>query len=212
MSPRTLEHFRALDYPIELVKDREQGGFYATHPDLPGCAAQGETADEAVSNLADAFESWIEARLAEGLPIAEPVSDEPSGRFLVRSTPSVHRSLTRLAKQQGVSLNLLVNNVLSEYIGLAASRDQLTELAQAVTAQLGRFTEAAQEVSNRAYRTLHWPRTQSGRYVTQTWTQLADTGARELGHSVIQSSAQLTESSDAWVSLQAPVSKKELDA
>lgn len=157
MSPQTLEHFRALSYPIELIEDREQGGYYATYPDLLGCAAQGETAEEAVTNLAEAFDSWVEARLAEGLPIAEPLPDEPSGRFLVRTTSWVHRSLTHLAQRQGVSLNLLVNNVLSEYIGGAPYRDQMTDLARALAHQLERFAIPGQgpgpapAISNRAF-------------------------------------------------------------
>jgi len=55
----------------ELEADPEGGGFFASHPELPGCFAPGETADEAVQELDAAREVWSEVRLEDGLPIPE---------------------------------------------------------------------------------------------------------------------------------------------
>ena len=112
-----LKHYLSLNYPIELVRDTEQGGFFANHPDLPGCAAQGETAEEAVANLDGARELWIEARIEDSLPISLPLTEEPSGKILVRMPRGIHAELAKLASRQGVSLNLLINSILAQYVG-----------------------------------------------------------------------------------------------
>ena len=73
MSTRDLSYYMSLRYPIEILESPE-GGYYVTHPDLDGCMAAGSALDEAVANLADARELWIEARLAGGYSVPEPES------------------------------------------------------------------------------------------------------------------------------------------
>jgi predicted RNase H-like HicB family nuclease len=43
-----------------------QNGYGAVFPDAPGCAAMGESADEALRNAAEALAEWIGDELAEG--------------------------------------------------------------------------------------------------------------------------------------------------
>ncbi|MDQ0396016.1 type II toxin-antitoxin system HicB family antitoxin [Labrys monachus] len=54
-----------LDYPIviEPAPEEEGGGYRARVPDLPGCISDGETRQEAVSNIQQAIMAWLaEAR------------------------------------------------------------------------------------------------------------------------------------------------------
>jgi predicted RNase H-like HicB family nuclease len=53
----TLEHA----VRIERLADADGGGYLATVPDLPGCMSDGETPEEALKNIQEAIESWIEA-------------------------------------------------------------------------------------------------------------------------------------------------------
>jgi predicted RNase H-like HicB family nuclease len=46
--------------------------WFAEHPELEGCMSDGEIPEEAIKNLADARESWIEAHIMDGLPIPAP--------------------------------------------------------------------------------------------------------------------------------------------
>lgn len=56
-----------------VVMEREDDGGYSVWvPDLPGCASQGETYDEALANIREAIEGYIVAHKAEGLPLPEP--------------------------------------------------------------------------------------------------------------------------------------------
>ncbi len=50
----------------------DDGGYSVWVPDLPGCASQGDTYEEAVSNIREAIEGYIAAHKAEGLALPEP--------------------------------------------------------------------------------------------------------------------------------------------
>ncbi|HWM95259.1 MAG TPA: type II toxin-antitoxin system HicB family antitoxin [Thermoanaerobaculia bacterium] len=136
MPTKDLRHYLSLSYPIELRQNPEHGGFFAFHPDLEGCMAEGGTAEEAITNLADSRELWLEARLASGAPVPEPLEDEPSGRISLRMAPSLHASLGRLANRRGLSLNLLINTILAEHVGGVSYQAEMGELLEEMRSTL----------------------------------------------------------------------------
>jgi antitoxin HicB len=132
MPTKDLSYYLSLRYPVE-ARESEGGGYFATHPDLDGCMAEGSTLEEAVANLADSRELWIEARLEGGYPVPEPLSEEYSGRVSLRMTPELHGQLVRIAERRAVSLNLLLNSVLAVYAGGAEPLlDTIQELRSTV--------------------------------------------------------------------------------
>ena len=54
---------------IETLPLEDGGGYLATVSDLPGCMSDGETYEEAASNVQDAILSWLEAAREMGRPI-----------------------------------------------------------------------------------------------------------------------------------------------
>jgi predicted RNase H-like HicB family nuclease len=52
-----------------LIYPGEDGYFVAEVPSLPGCISQGKTRDEAITNIRDAIEVYIEALEQDGLPV-----------------------------------------------------------------------------------------------------------------------------------------------
>lgn len=46
---------------IERLAESDGGGYLALVPDLPGCMSDGETPEEALRNVQEAIESWIES-------------------------------------------------------------------------------------------------------------------------------------------------------
>ena len=60
---KTLNEYLALPYRMEIVEDREEGGYVVSYPDLPGCLTCGETIESAVENARDAKRVWLEAAL-----------------------------------------------------------------------------------------------------------------------------------------------------
>jgi antitoxin HicB len=58
---------------IEPLSAEDGGGFLATAPDLPGCTSDGDTAEDALRNVAQAIDEWIEHAASLGWPIPAPV-------------------------------------------------------------------------------------------------------------------------------------------
>jgi predicted RNase H-like HicB family nuclease len=61
-----------LRYEIILYWSEEDQAFIAEVPELPGCAADGETYQEALQNVEIIMQEWIETAEELGRPIPEP--------------------------------------------------------------------------------------------------------------------------------------------
>jgi len=48
-------HLKVYDFKIMLEPDEESGGYVVTCPSLPGCYSQGDTVDEALTNIKEAI-------------------------------------------------------------------------------------------------------------------------------------------------------------
>jgi predicted RNase H-like HicB family nuclease len=59
-------------YELIIYWSDEDSAFIAEVPELPGCAADGETYEDAVANAKVIISEWIETALALGRPIPEP--------------------------------------------------------------------------------------------------------------------------------------------
>ena len=59
-------------YEIILYWSREDEAFIAEVPELPGCAADGRTYQEAVANIEVVIEEWLETAKALGRSIPTP--------------------------------------------------------------------------------------------------------------------------------------------
>ena len=59
-------------YEIIIYWSNEDGAFVAETPELPGCAAHGDTQEEALAHINQAIDLWIETAQEFGDPIPEP--------------------------------------------------------------------------------------------------------------------------------------------
>jgi predicted RNase H-like HicB family nuclease len=55
---------------VLLFRD-EDGGWVVECPSLPGCISQGDTREEAIANIKEAIELYVEVLQEEGRPIPE---------------------------------------------------------------------------------------------------------------------------------------------
>ena len=55
-----------------LIYPGEDGYFVAECPALPGCASQGTTRDEALANIREAIEGWLEVHEERGEAAERP--------------------------------------------------------------------------------------------------------------------------------------------
>lgn len=114
---QAIEQYMSLPYRIEMVPD--EGGWFVSIAELPGCISQAATPEEAVEMIRDAQRMWLQVALETGIPIPEPSSTDErtySGKFNVRVSRSLHRDLVRAAASEGVSLNLYVATTLAKAV------------------------------------------------------------------------------------------------
>ena len=106
-----------MKYGCNVYKTEVEGHVFwvAESKDLKGCVGQGETVEEALSELALNEEEWLDAAKEFELPIPEPSVEnmsEYSGKFMTRVSPKVHKEAVEHAKKEGLSLNQYVNNAI----------------------------------------------------------------------------------------------------
>ena len=54
-----------------ILEQQEEGGFTVYAPTLPGCVSQGETMEEALANIKEAIEVYLESLKERGLSSPE---------------------------------------------------------------------------------------------------------------------------------------------
>jgi predicted RNase H-like HicB family nuclease len=120
MSEKQLDYFKQLEYNIIIQKQEMDGDhWYIAYTNELGkfaCYGRGETKTEALTNFLEEKDSFIEYLFNEGLKIPEPEVDEIekfSGFFNVRTSPQLHANLIAQAKEQKVSLNLYLNQIIA---------------------------------------------------------------------------------------------------
>lgn len=64
-----------MKYRVWIERD-EDGVFVAEVPSLPGCVSQGMTRGEALSNVQEAIEAYLESLRAHDEPIPPPIEEE----------------------------------------------------------------------------------------------------------------------------------------
>jgi antitoxin HicB len=59
-----------------VIEQDEDGKFIASCPSLPGCWSQGDTHDEARTNIIDAIKGYLESVKKHGDPIPPSITEE----------------------------------------------------------------------------------------------------------------------------------------
>ena len=104
-------------YPFQVYQSKvEEHVFWvAKSASLKGCVGQGETAEEAVSELELNEQEWVATAKEVGIPVPPvPVeaSQEYSGKLTVRIAPGVHRDAAQIAKAEKVSLTQYISDAI----------------------------------------------------------------------------------------------------
>jgi predicted RNase H-like HicB family nuclease len=72
-----IETYMLLPYAVQVVPDATTDGgacYLASHPELPGCMAHGDSPDEALRNLEDARRLYLTTLIKRGLEVPKPHS------------------------------------------------------------------------------------------------------------------------------------------
>ena len=54
-----------MSYRVNVVFSKDDNGYFVSCPELPGCISQGDTYEEARSNIQEAAELYLETMTAE---------------------------------------------------------------------------------------------------------------------------------------------------
>lgn len=54
-----------------VLEPQQEGGYTIYVPALPGCVSQGETAEEAMANIKEAIEIYLESLKERGIPLPQ---------------------------------------------------------------------------------------------------------------------------------------------
>ncbi len=62
-----------MKFEVVVREDKEDGGYVVSCPALPGCHSQGETVEEALANIKEAIEAYLESLEMDKIPLpSEP--------------------------------------------------------------------------------------------------------------------------------------------
>ena len=106
-----------------IIIEKSKDGYGAQCPDVLGCAAVGDTPEEARKEFLAALELHFQGLKEDGLPIPVPsssfafTSDDCSGVLNVRCKKSTHLRLVKLAEKENVSVSHLINDAIIKQYG-----------------------------------------------------------------------------------------------
>ena len=104
-------------------EDDGRGVYYVARIiELPHLLMTGATPEEAIEELESVKREWIELYLKLGNKMPEPLrSRKYSGKVILRLPPSLHETLVKIAKLEGISFNQHMVSVLAR----SAGRDEV---------------------------------------------------------------------------------------
>ena len=116
------------NYEIRVIPKKDaQGRTYWTafFPAIDGCIGGGDTAEDAIKEAEENLDIFLEYLKDEGELIpSEYEENNYSGKIALRTSKTTHRKLTQISNEEGISINMLINNAIESYIGKSEySRD-----------------------------------------------------------------------------------------
>jgi predicted RNase H-like HicB family nuclease len=72
-----------MKFQVIFTYDSEYQGYIAEVPELPGCISQGQTLDEAITNIKDAIKGYLHVLEKHGKPYVAKESQSFVGEVLV---------------------------------------------------------------------------------------------------------------------------------
>ena len=126
-----MELEKVLRYPPVVSLEENDGKVYyrATFKEFPDMIGGiGDTVDEAIKAAFEMLDAEIEYLEEEGFdvpsPIVKTLSPEASGRVTLRMSKSLHKQVIMIAEEENISINSLINEAISYWIGRKDQRSR----------------------------------------------------------------------------------------
>ena len=125
------------NYSADVIWSEEDECYIATIPEFPGLSGFGDTQEEAIKEANIALKSFIKVYKEDGCNLPKPYVLEPfSGQTRLRLSKSLHASLAKEAKREGVSLNTYILSILAERHNARKIEYELNVIKNLCTVQL----------------------------------------------------------------------------
>lgn len=106
MSKKPKDLAESAGYVRKVFYSEEDACWVSEAPELLGCSAHGDTAEEALRELEVAIELYLQIRKESGFSIPKPlVKQEMGGRLLLRLPKILQKHLKEDAAEEGISVN-----------------------------------------------------------------------------------------------------------
>ena len=103
-----MKKITAKDYLKVIEWSDEDHCFIGSAPPLIGQCCDGKTEAEVMKQLVVIVQEWIDIYNEDGRPLPNPGKSKYSGKFLLRTSEELHRSLAISALRAGESLNSFI--------------------------------------------------------------------------------------------------------
>lgn len=112
-----MKNYEIRVYP--KIADDNSVYWTAYYPSIPGCIGGGDTQEEAMKEAKENLEIYLEYLEEEckKLPLDDYKSDY-NGKIALRISKSTHKRIAQIAEDEGISINLLLNNAIENYLGI----------------------------------------------------------------------------------------------
>jgi len=150
---KDLNYYLNLRYKVEIVPFNEEdgGGYEARIPQLGREAFRGygDTIEEALAHLEVVKRDLFEMYLRDGVEIPEPEKEEErySGRILLRIPFYLHEELSKLAKEQDISLNQLLNHLIERGLASLKYENQVETISQTVLRAFNKWQKPSYRIN-----------------------------------------------------------------
>ncbi len=131
---KNLKYYLGLEYPINITPIAEDmGGGYEAFINQLGrytFVGDGSTIEEAIENLNKVKKDYFKSFIKEGIPIPEPEKgdEEYSGKILLRIPKYLHGGLAEQARNNGISVNQHISNLLAFGIPIHELKKTIKEM------------------------------------------------------------------------------------
>ena len=110
---KDLEYYMSLEYDIVVreLDETEGGGILAYYIDMPFLMGDGETKEEAVSDLKEVFYEYVLSSLKHGERILEPKQDTKSKRINITMPNYLIKKIDAYAKEHHMTRSAFLQQV-----------------------------------------------------------------------------------------------------
>jgi predicted RNase H-like HicB family nuclease len=120
---REIAEIKQRPYARTLVRE-DDGSWFISIPEFPGCTSAGATVEEALVMIDDAMTGWLAVMLEDGEPIPSPAASTGySGKTVVRFGKALHKLAAEAAQRDGVSLNHFITTQVARGVGITCNRE-----------------------------------------------------------------------------------------